>query len=233
MPDVEGTDINKGDIKYYKTLTYPNLVRGAAGGHKSFEAGDTYTADETIEQKYKYQSYPLGDRTDAADPIQNLASGTDTSGDTGVDLIKFKFTPLRVDDSMDKVEPIIFRAYINNLTDSFQPSWDENQDQGRADAKIMLSGWSRNISVDFMVALHSKAEIANVWKKLDEFAKLTYPIYPDGGSGFTGTYVNVTIGDLYVNEPMYVTDLSYDWDNETPWNLEAGKQVPYYTNHKG
>ncbi len=230
MPDVEGTDINKGDIKYYKTLTYPNLVRGAAGGHKSFEAGDTYTADETIEQKYKYQSYPLGDRTDAADPIQNLASGTDTSGDTGVDLIKFKFTPLRVDDSMDKVEPIIFRAYINNLTDSFQPSWDENQDQGRADAKIMLSGWSRNISVDFMVALHSKAEIANVWKKLDEFAKLTYPIYPDGGSGFTGTYVNVTIGDLYVNEPMYVTDLSYDWDNETPWNLEAGKQVPYYTN---
>ena len=230
MPGVEGTDINKGDIKYYKTLTYPNLVRGAAGGHKSFDAGDTYTADETIEQKYKYQSYPLGDRTDAADPIQNLASGTDTSGDTGVDLIKFKFTPLRVDDSMDKVEPIIFRAYINNLTDSFQPSWDENQDQGRADAKIMLSGWSRNISVDFMVALHSKAEIANVWKKLDEFAKLTYPIYPDGGSGFTGTYVNVTIGDLYVNEPMYVTDLSYDWDNETPWNLEAGKQVPYYTN---
>ena len=67
------------------------------------------------------------------------------------------------------------------------------------------------------------------WDKLDELAKLTYHIYPSGGSGFTGTYVNVTIGDLYVNEPMYVTDLSYDWDNETPWVLEEGAQVPLYT----
>ena len=58
------------------------------------------------------------------------------------DLIKFKFTPLRTTDSMDKVQPIIFRAYLNTLGDSFMPSWEENQDQGRADAKIMLQGQS-------------------------------------------------------------------------------------------
>ena len=29
---------------------------------------------------------------------------------------------------------------------------------------------------------------------------------------------------------MYVTDLSYDWDNETPWELEEGSQLPFYTN---
>ena len=49
------------------------------------------------------------------------------------------------------------------------------------------------------------------------------------GRSFTGTYVKVTIGDLYKGQAMYVTDLSYDWDNETPWELENGTQVPYYT----
>jgi hypothetical protein len=29
---------------------------------------------------------------------------------------------------------------------------------------------------------------------------------------------------------MYVQDLSYDWDNETPWEIVDGQQVPYYTN---
>jgi hypothetical protein len=29
---------------------------------------------------------------------------------------------------------------------------------------------------------------------------------------------------------MYVTDLGYEWDNETPWEIDSGKQVPLYTN---
>ena len=109
------------------------------------------------------------------------------------------------------------------------PSWDENQDQGRADSKIMYNGWTRNISLDFIVPIFSKSELNIVYNKLDELARLTYPIYVTG-KGFTGTYCKTTIGDLYVDVPMYVVDCSFDWDNETPWELEEGKQVPYYTN---
>jgi len=125
--------------------------------------------------------------------------------------------------------PVIFRAYINSINDSFAPSWQENQDQGRADAKIMYEGWSRSIGLDFMVPAHSKDELTPIWSKLEKLAKLTYPVYPEGGSGFTGTYCKVTIGNLYKGEAMYVTDLSYDWDNETPWELEDGTQLPLYT----
>ena len=67
-----------------------------------------------------------------------------------------------------------------------------------------------------------------IYEKLTQLAKLTYPIYPRN-KGFTGTYCKVTIGDLYVGEAMYVTDLSYDWDNETPWEIEPGMQLPFYT----
>ena len=230
---------------YYKTLAYDALVRRedkkiirsfSADMFGALEAagdGSTeYDDSKTLEGKYKYVNYGQSSRVsgkivEQPDPINNLAFGEDY-GDNA-DLINFKFTPLRLTDTAKDTEvPIIFRAYIGNLSDNFMPQWDENQDQGRADAKIMLNGWSRNISVDFMVAIQSKAELANCWQKLDELARLTYPVYVAGRS-FTGTYVKVTIGDLYKGQAMYVTDLSYDWDNETPWELENGTQVPYYT----
>ena len=151
-------------------------------------------------------------------------------GEVKKDLIDFYFRPLRTTDSYLKERELIqFRAYINAINDSFAPGWDENQDQGRADSKIMLAGWSRSISLDFLVPIHSSDELESVWNKLDELARLTYPVYVPGKS-FTGTYVQVTVGDLYRNVPMYVTDISYDWDNETPWETIQGKQVPRYTN---
>ena len=164
--------------------------------------------------------------TSQADSVQSGEFG----GEVKKDLIDFYFRPLRTTDSYLKERELIqFRAYINAINDSFAPGWDENQDQGRADSKIMLAGWSRSISLDFLVPIHSSDELESVWNKLDELARLTYPVYVPGKS-FTGTYVQVTVGDLYRNVPMYVTDISYDWDNETPWETIQGKQVPRYTN---
>jgi len=90
----------------------------------------------------------------------------------------------------------------------------------------LLTGWGREIGLGLIVAAHSKGDMDAIWQKLDELAKLTYPIY--AGSGFAGTYVKVTIGNLYKDVPMYVTSLSYDWDTETPWDLDDG--MPLYTN---
>lgn len=169
-------------------------------------------------------------RATIAEQTDSVQAGEFGAEEVQSDLINFYFRPLRTTDEHDSENDLIqFRAYINSINDSFAPGWDENQDQGRADAKIMLSGWSRSISLDFVVPIHSAGELESVWTKLDELARLTYPIYVEDKS-FTGTYVQVTIGDLYKAVPMYVTDLSYDWDNETPWEIESGKQLPRYTN---
>jgi len=219
---------------YYKVLGYAKLtrdnVRSFSDDAKGGLGGTKYASDSTLEGKYGSLQY-LSSRTtieEQTDPIQILEKDYEANG--AKDLINFKFQALRTTDSIDKPteDPIIFRAFLNSVDDSFAPSWDENQDQGRADAKIMLSGWSRSISVDFIVPVQSKGELSPVYKKLDALARLTYPIY--ASSGFTGTYVKTTIGDLYKGEAMYVTDLSYSWDNETPWELEDGSQLPFYTN---
>ena len=72
-----------------------------------------------------------------------------------------------------------------------------------------------------------KEDFKKQWKKLDSLADYCYPVY--GGSGFYGTAVNVTVGDMFKRKPMIITDLGYDWDNETPWKISTGYQAPMYT----
>jgi hypothetical protein len=47
-------------------------------------------------------------------------------------------------------------AYINNISDSSSPEWDERLDIGRADAKILYKSFSRTISLSFTVAVESE-----------------------------------------------------------------------------
>ena len=229
--EVQRTANNESDvatgIQSYRTLAYTNIRRITQNRNPGstaiidFRTGQTWTAD-TLESKYGYKSYGFGNRSNQPDPINNDEANA-------IDLINFTFTPSDGGEATpDTLEnnTIRFRAYIISLSDSFNPSWDEQQDQGRADPKIRYQSFSREISVSFKVVVHSKAELNKVYTKLGNLAKLTYPVY---SGGFGGKYVRVTIGDLYKQAPMYVTNVSYSWDSETPWEIESGNQLPLYT----
>jgi hypothetical protein len=51
---------------------------------------------------------------------------------------------------------IVLMAYINNISDSSSPEWDERLDIGRADAKILYKSFNRTISLSFTVAVESE-----------------------------------------------------------------------------
>jgi len=51
---------------------------------------------------------------------------------------------------------IVLMAYINTISDSSSPEWDERLDIGRADAKILYKSFSRTISLSFTVAVESE-----------------------------------------------------------------------------
>jgi len=139
-----------------------------------------------------------------------------------------------IDDTVDtslikfKIGGISFKAYLGALNDAFAGSWGGQQDQGRADSRYLYESFERTISTDFIVPIFKESERATIWGKLQSLAQKTYPVY--GSQGFHGQTVNVTIGDMFKNKPMIITDLSYDWDNETPWEITEGKQAPMYTN---
>ncbi|MBC8303571.1 MAG: hypothetical protein H8E55_48405, partial [Pelagibacterales bacterium] len=139
-----------------------------------------------------------------------------------------------IDESIDKsliafnIGGIAFKAYLGTLTDSFAPGWNGEADQGRADSRYLYTSFERTIQTDFMVPVYKEAYRSEIWNKLQNLARKTYPVY--GSNGFYGQSIDVTIGDLYKSKKMIITDLSYDWDNETPWEITKGIQAPMYTN---
>jgi len=149
----------------------------------------------------------------------------------------FKKNTLRLIDTIDEsvdeslinfsFDDIAFKAYIGQLSDNFAPSWDSTPDQGRADPRYQYSGFERTISFDFIVVAHNSDQLELIWNKLQKLAQLTHPVY--GSEGFYGQSVNVTIGKLFDDRPMIIQDLGYDWDNETPWEIDEEYQSPLYT----
>jgi len=138
-----------------------------------------------------------------------------------------------INDSVDeslidfRFNDIAFKAYLGAVSDNFAPSWNTSEDQGRADTRYQYSGFERTVTFDFMVAAYSKDQLETIWRKLQDLARITYPVY--GSQGFFGQTVNVTIGKLFDDRPMIIQDLGYDWDNETPWEIDEDYQSPLYT----
>jgi hypothetical protein len=217
-------------------------------------------------------------------------------------LFAFSFTRISAG-SVGNGNPIKLLAYINNISDSSSPEWDERLDIGRADAKILYRSFSRTISLSFNVVVESEVNperniseteldrvlrsnsanrsitgvensrvltdpgvrmkdkfiggqiqrstgfeqatrvtpmnlddnsrvsnlstrlanitykeitsgitIDTVKKNLNELSKLALPVYT---SPYVGSYVQFTIGKLYVEEMGYIKGLTFDWDNNS------------------
>ena len=121
-----------------------------------------------------------------------------------------------------------FKAFLGTLSETFAPSWNGEQDQGRADPRMLYTSFERSIALDFIVPIFSEDHRTAIWGKLQKLAHRTMPVY--GGAGFYGKTVSVTIGDMFKSKEMIITDLGFDWDAEAPWEITSGKQAPFYTN---
>jgi len=126
-----------------------------------------------------------------------------------------------------KIGSTKFKAYISSLSDGVEANWSGEQDQGRADQRYMYTGYQRDISLGFMVAVEKSTEINSLWNKLSALARKAYPTY-NTSVGYYANRTSLTLGGLYKGMPVILTSISYDWDTETPWALPASTtEYPY------
>ena len=209
--DSESTGTKLTKLDDYKRMAYGQIPERPAGTIKVVDFGQISYHDgkpKSFDIDAKYAG-----KDNFGKAIKSI-SEVNESSDKG--LIKFIIGSTQ------------FRAYIGSISDSFAPGWDGAEDQGRADQRYQYTSFERTLSVDFIVPSFNKEDYKTQWKKLKALALYTYPSY--GGSGFYNTAQNVTIGDMFKRKPMIITDLSYDWDNETPWEISSGNAAPMITN---
>lgn len=99
-----------------------------------------------------------------AKSILNSSAGTSLSLRNRENPFTFKFKRISAG-KVDDGDEISLMAYINSISDSSSPEWDERLDIGRADAKILYKSFSRTISLSFTIAVESEV---NPMNELDE-----------------------------------------------------------------
>jgi hypothetical protein len=115
---------------------------------------------------------------------------------------------------------IVFRATLGSLSDSFQGNWTPITMIGRADPNYQYTGFNRDVSLDFTVYATDRDELQPIWRKLNALAGYTAPTYLPDSIAMQAPWMRITVGDLFVQQPVLLTTLDYTLhDADTSWEI--------------
>jgi hypothetical protein len=158
-------------------------------------------------------------------PLQSepkkLAKTLGAIGRNTRDFIKFYFTGPKMSNGSDQQDDVfVFRAAITNLYDSFNASWNPVQFIGRADKNYQYGGFERSVNLDFTVYATDRDEMKPIWRKLNYLASYTAPEYSINSLALVAPYIRITIGDLFVHQPMVIQQLTYSLaSGDSSWEI--------------
>jgi hypothetical protein len=123
-------------------------------------------------------------------------------------------------------DPIQFRAFIKDLVENATPQYKDFQYIGRVEKFINYTGVQREISFKLSVLAFGESELNGVWRRINYLTGMVFPY------GFTSgilqpNIVRLTIGNVYVDQPGYVSSLSTNFNEPAgSWEITKGRQVP-------
>lgn len=137
------------------------------------------------------------------------------------DMVKFRIEAID-GDNPDISTWMVFRAYLNGISDNPNPSWEGIKYIGRGEPFYIYKGFERSISFRFKVAALSQKEMIPMWQKLEYLYSNTLPDYK--GGIMRAPYIKLTIGDYLYRQPGVISSLTYTIEDNVPWqiNTEAG-----------
>lgn len=114
-----------------------------------------------------------------------------------------------------------FRAFIDSFSDSYNSSWKSQQYMGRGEKFYKYQDFERDISLAFTVVAQSQAEMNAMYQKLNTLASSLAPTYTSAGY-MAGNLSKLTMGDYIYEQPGFISSLTYDIPDESPWEITYG-----------
>lgn len=173
-------------------------------------------------------SYTSGSGIGPVDKINalNLYSSTQvTTNEVKNDLVKFRIAAINNKNPISKTF-MHFRAFLDNFSDSYNANWNPINYLGRGESFYTYNGFTRTISLGWTVAAQSKEELMPMYRKLNYLASNLTPDYT--GKGYmTGNLVQLTIGGYLYEQVGFITSLTYDIPEESPWEIGINDEGNY------
>ena len=171
------------------------------------------------------------DKINSVPIYRSQEASTDSNLD---DLVNFRIAVI------DNNEPTFktflhFRAFLGGMSDSYQADWSSFKYLGRGENFYTYNGFTRNITLSWTVAAQSKQELIPMYKKLNYLASTTAPDYSPQGY-MRGNIVQLTVGGYVYEQPGIITSLTYDIQDDSPWEIgidtnggvdDSVKQMPH------
>ena len=139
------------------------------------------------------------------------------------DLVKFRIQALD-GDNPNSANWMIFRAYLTQLTDNTDASWNEIKYAGRGDKFYVYDGFSRKINAGFKVAALSAEEMKPMYQKLNYLMGNLMPDYKDNLI-MRGPLVRMTIGNWIDGQVGILNNISYTIPQDSPWEIAVNEPI--------
>ena len=197
----------------------PNYNTKASSGRVNL--GDPGKSN-TVEGRKNVFNYGLpATQTAALDKLTAMPmyDGTGPNGSLAInDYAKFRIAAINNDSSDGSAVYMHFRAFIDSFSDNYNADWDPIKYSGRGENLYNYTGFNRSINMSFTCFAQSKAELIPMYKKLNYLASTLAPDYT--GAGFMrGNLVKLTLGGYLYEQPGFISSLTYDIPQESPWEL--------------
>jgi hypothetical protein len=136
------------------------------------------------------------------------------------DFVKFRIAAID-NDSPNFKTFMHFRAFLGSISDSYTANWNGFNYLGRGEQFYTYGGFTRQISLSWTVAAQSKEELIPMYKKLNYLASTLAPDYSPNGY-MRGNLVQLTIGGYLYEQPGFITSLTYEMGEDSPWEIGIG-----------
>jgi hypothetical protein len=130
---------------------------------------------------------------------------------------------------------IVFRAYLEGLTENLAPSWSSHNYVGRSEPVYTYERAEREVNFSLRLAAQSPEELQMIYKKMNRLTSLCYPEYVSDENlndkiRMKPPLMKLRLGELFGktnNELMgFIKSLSYNVEQSSPWEVEEGARVP-------
>jgi hypothetical protein len=133
------------------------------------------------------------------------------------DLIKFRIEAVNNDNPKGPSAWMVFRAYLKDITDTPNPTWNTVNYVGRGEPFYIYKGFERSLSFTLQVAAMSEEELKPMWQKLNYLYSNTMPDYSN--NVMRAPYMKLTLGDYMFRQPGIIKNLTYTIGNDSPWEI--------------